>query len=520
MTAVNSSKREAAPQEREFIKVAKHDEKGECVMMWFRNDLRVHDNPALYNASDYAKQVGVPLVGVFLYAPEEWESHDLAPVKLDLIKRTLLKLEAKLESLGIPLNTMLVPSGSRSSTVLADFAQAEGARCVFYNVEYEVDERVRDGEFEKLAVKHGFLVRHFDDQCVVRPGEVMTQAGTMSKIFTPFKKAWIKHLEAKGFEISPTPHQQKLVRKVKSDSFPVFELSKELRECGERDWPAGEDAALERMQEFLKERVIGYKEQRDFPESPGTSRISAYLAIGALSIRMCLQAALNANHKKYDTGNTGVVQWISELVWREFYRNILFHYPNVCRGQPFQALTNKVAWRGYVVGADAHAEADFEAWKQGKTGYPLVDAAMRCLLATGWMHNRLRMLTAMFLSKDLLVWWPRGESFFMRQLVDGDFSSNNGGWQWSASTGTDSQPYFRIFNPLLQSERFDAKGEFIRRWVPELRGVEGKAVHAPFERLPREQFEKLAYPKPIVDHNQARKRCLDAFVKVMKKSSP
>lgn len=488
------------------------------VLMWFRNDLRVHDNPALFHASEYAKKSGIPVIAVYAYAPEEWESHDLALVKLDFMKRTLQILETKLQKYGIPLNTILVPKGSRTSTVIADYAQAEGVKAVFYNVEYEVDERKRDEEFQKLAAKHGILTMFFDDQCVVPPGTVLNQAGSMSKVFTPFKKAWIRHIvENGGFEISPEPHHQRPVKKAKADAFPEIAIEPSLRKNAEVEWPAGEDAALERVELFLKQHSQDYKEQRDFPYKPATSRISAYLAIGSLSIRACLQAALDANKGKYDTGLEGAVHWISELCWREFYRNILVHFPQVCRGQPFQPLTNQVAWRGRVPGEDAQAEADFEAWKQGRTGYPLVDAAMRCLLATGWMHNRLRMVSAMFLTKDLLIWWPRGESFFMRHLIDGDFCSNNGGWQWSASTGTDSQPYFRIFNPLLQSEKFDAKGEFIRKWVPELKGLDNKAVHAPFEKLPREHFEKLGYPRPVVDHNQARKRCLDAFMKIMKK---
>lgn len=245
--------------------------------------------------------------------------------------------------------------------------------------------------------------------------------------------------------------------------------------------------------------------------------MSHHLSVGSISVRKCLTEALNANNGLFDRGEEGIVTWISELAWREFYRNILFHFPQVCRGQPFQPITNRVKWRGRVPKEDSDAEADFEAWKSGKTGYPLVDASMRCLAATGWLHNRLRMLTAMFLTKDLLIWWPRGEQHFMRNLVDGDFASNNGGWQWGASTGNDSQPYFRIINPTIQSEKFDPKSEFIRKWVPELRNLTEAKIHAPYVLLSQHDFKKLAYPKPIVDHPAARKRCLDAFMRVMKK---
>ncbi|RKP17893.1 DNA photolyase, FAD-binding/Cryptochrome, partial [Rozella allomycis CSF55] len=220
-------------------------------------------------------------------------------------------------------------------------------------------------------------------------------------------------------------------------------------------------------------------------------------------IRECLNEALIANKGLLDSGNEGAVTWISELCWREFYRHVLFHYPRVCMYQPFKLETKNIKWRDDPEG--------FEKWCKGETGYPIVDAGMRQLNKTGWMHNRSRMIAAMFLTKDLLIDWRKGEKYFMENLIDGDFASNNGGWQWSASTGTDSQPYFRVFNPLLQSQKNDPDGVFIKKWVPELKGLNKKQIHCPKDCLGASEFKKLNYPLPLVDHDMARKRAIDAF---------
>ncbi len=267
-------------------------------------------------------------------------------------------------------------------------------------------------------------------------------------------------------------------------------------------WPAGEAEALRRLELFTVERMKQYKAQRDLPGINGTSTLSPYLAIGAISARTCLAAAARANGGKLDSGDEGAMTWISELVWREFYKQVLVAFPRVCMNRAFKPGTERLAWRD--------DDDDFAAWCEGRTGYPIVDAAMRCLVKTGWMHNRLRMITAMFLTKDLLLDWRKGERFFMQQLIDGDLSQNNGGWQWSASTGTDAAPYFRIFNPFSQSAKFDADGAFIRQWVPELRDVVGEDIHNPGE-LPGLLRLKLDYPSPIVDHDEARERALAAF---------
>ena len=267
-------------------------------------------------------------------------------------------------------------------------------------------------------------------------------------------------------------------------------------------WPAGETAAKSQLETFIAERLGGYKAQRDFPGVNGTSAISPWLAIGAISARQCLDAAAAANAGKLDSGDPGAVHWISELVWREFYKHLIAAFPRLCIGRAFKPETELIRWRDDPDG--------LAAWKEGRTGVPIVDAAMRQLLQTGWMHNRLRMVSAMFLTKDLFIDWREGEAHFMRHLVDGDLAQNNGGWQWSASTGTDAAPYFRIFNPVSQSRTYDPAGRFIRKFCPELADLDNDAIHEPW-KLPGLLRGGIDYPPPIVEHSAVRERVIEAF---------
>jgi deoxyribodipyrimidine photo-lyase len=264
-------------------------------------------------------------------------------------------------------------------------------------------------------------------------------------------------------------------------------------------WPAGESAAGARLDAFADGVIDAYRDERDFPSLPATSCLSPYLAAGVLSAGQALRAALAANQGELESGKAGAATWINELLWREFYQHLLAACPALSMHQPMKPETAAVPWRD--------APDDLRAWQQGRTGLPIVDAAMRQLLALGWMHNRLRMVTAMFLTKNLLIDWRLGEAWFMAHLVDGDLAANNGGWQWSASTGADSVPYFRVFNPLSQSRKFDPRGVFLREWLPELAHLDDNAIHdpSPMERA------AAGYPAPIVDLPQSRLRALEAF---------
>jgi len=345
----------------------------------------------------------------------------------------------------------------------------------------------------------GISVRGYLDQLLFTPGSVQTQSGSYFKVFSQFRKACLTHLSVSLPACEPVPATQ-APQGITSDPIPTTVTgfprpTDYLRAL----WPAGEAFVQRRLAAFVEDDLNEYHQRRDLPAEPGTSQLSAYLAAGVISIRQCLHAALGYNQGELDSGSTGVTTWINELLWREFY--ILVGYPRVSMYRAFRPETEALPWR--------RAPYELEAWQQGRTGFPIIDAAMRQMQETGWMHNRLRMVVAMFLSKNLLIDWREGERWFMRHLIDGDLAANNGGWQWSASTGTDSVPYFRLFNPISQSQRFDPDGQFLRRWLPELQHLSRRDVHNPSAH--RSLFGVTEYPAPIVDLGTSRARALDAF---------
>jgi deoxyribodipyrimidine photo-lyase len=349
--------------------------------------------------------------------------------------------------------------------------------------------------------------RSFTDQCLITPGDLRTAEGRPYTVFTPFKKSLYKALQERT-PITPLPPPRKqpsMPPGIRPSAVPDH-LDGFASTVPADLWPAGEREALKRLNSFSAKGLRDYKERRDFPATDGTSTLSPYLAVGSLTHRQCIAAALDANHNRFDSGNPGAVAWISEVAWREFYRHILVAFPRVSMHRAFKPATERIRWSDN----DSH----FQAWCDGRTGVPIVDASMRQLRSTGWMHNRVRMITAMYLTKDLFIDWRRGEQHFMRHLIDGDLASNNGGWQWSASTGTDAAPYFRIFNPITQSRRFDPDGEYIRRYVPELRDLVGAAgkgpIHDPSD-LPPLARAQLDNPTPIIDRAKVKARVLEAF---------
>ena len=265
------------------------------------------------------------------------------------------------------------------------------------------------------------------------------------------------------------------------------------------NWKEGEEEANKKLELFLNNKVKDYSKNRNDPIIEGTSRISPYLALGIISPKKCILEALKCNNFEFSSGHIGITKWIDEIVWREFYKNIMFSFPKVGRGMPFQDYSKFIKWRSN--------ESELNAWKTGNTGFPIVDAAMRQLLQEGWMHNRLRMVVAMFFTKNMLHDWRVGEAYFMENLIDGDFSSNNGGWQWSSSTGTDAAPYFRIFNPITQSTNFDKEGLFIKKFIPELKDMDKSIIHNP----PTEHRKYCNYPLPILDLKESRLREIEAF---------
>ncbi|MCC5787245.1 MAG: deoxyribodipyrimidine photo-lyase [Phycisphaerales bacterium] len=472
-------------------------------LVWFRCDLRTRDNTALAEASS-AADGGV--VGVFTICPDQWREHDWGAMKVNFLLRNLRELSASLASINIPLKIVTTPRFQGVPGALDRLARECECDALYFNREYEVNEQRRDERVEAVFRKAGRKVYPLHDKTHFPPGELRTQQGGWYTVFSPLKRSW-----REAFKATPDNEGCKKVRRspsarpdtgIKPDKVPDkiegFDAGADRPDL----WKAGEDHARDRLRAFIDSRIDDYKDKRDFPGVNATSTLSPYLALGVISPRQCVEAARAANDGQIDSGSRGVVHWIDEMVWREFYQHILAGFPRVCMGRAFKREYDRVEWD--------NDEEKFEAWKEGRTGYPIVDAAMRQLNQTGWMHNRLRMIAASFLTKDLFLDWRRGERYFMNRLVDADLGSNNGGWQWSASTGTDAQPYFRIFNPTSQSERFDPEGDFIRRFVPELESLDSKQIHAPHERA-QDLFSKLDYPKPIVDHKKARERAIKAL---------
>jgi len=458
-------------------------------LLWLRSDLRVHDNAALASA-----MAAGPTIACFVLSPKQWRGHDVGDARIAFLLRTLTGLSADLAKLRVPLKLLRAPTFDNVPGVLARFAKKYQIQGVHFNAEYPLNERKRDSKTTRALEALGCNVKVFESSVVRSPGTVLTGNSEPYTVFTPFKRRWLAELGS-GLEEAPTPRAQKALG-IDADAIPAKLDGANIGMLADL-WPGGEQAALARMTAFCIDGVADYKEARDLPALPGTSSLSAYLSVGALSPRRCFAAAGVRNASDYAALDDGPSTWLSELIWREFYRHVIAQFPHVSQLRPFKRGMAPVPWR--------HAEADFAAWCSGNTGYPIVDAAQRQLLATGWMHNRLRMITAMFLTKHLLIHWRWGERHFMQHLVDGDFAANNGGWQWSASTGTDAAPYFRIFNPITQAKRFDGQGEFIKQYVPELENLSGKALLEPWS------ISGHTYPPPIVDHKFARERALAAF---------
>lgn len=465
-------------------------------LLWLRTDLRVHDNSALA-----AAMAAGPTVALFLLSPGQWQAHDDAPSKVDFWLRNLAELSRELGALNVPLLVRQADHWSAAPQVIAELCQQLQIGSVQVNEEYGVHESRRDQAVAQALDALGINFRSHLDQLLFRPGSVLTKSGGYFQVYSQFRKVCYQRLHSalpapvrRPAAQAPLPIASDPI----ADAVPGFTPpAASLRQL----WPAGEQEAHRRLLAFADEQINYYQSERDLPGKPGTSRLSAYLAAGVLSPRQCLHAALHANRGEFDSGNNGIVTWINELLWREFYKHILVGYPRVSMHRAFRPDTDALAWR--------QAPDELAAWQQGRTGFPLIDAAMRQLLATGWMHNRLRMVVAMFLTKNLLIDWREGERFFMRHLIDGDLAANNGGWQWSASTGTDSAPYFRIFNPLSQSQRFDPDGRFIRHWLPELTGLNNKDIHNPAAM--GGLFSVADYPRPMVDLGSSRARALAAF---------
>ncbi len=461
------------------------------MILWFRNDLRTHDNPALHHFLNTPSS-NYPRKAFFFISEPQWQNHDWSDIKIDFVKRHANALVQELVNLNIELELVHAPDFSAQIDYLKAYCLQHNIERVFVNSELEYNEQQRD----LSCIEQGIPLSLFEADVIVPKGKVLNQSGTMFKVFTPFKKAWLKHVKQFGFEyLGKVDHKKNIDVE--------FDLMRDAGNLISSAWPLACDYERNALSTFFQDKIPSYAKHRDIPSIKGTSGISPYLAAGLVSPRYVLIALLNRFPDMLVATDSEAFSWLNEIIWREFYRHLLFHEQRLCKHQYFNQKYQALKWR--------HNTKHFDAWCEGKTGYPLVDAAMRQLNQTGWMHNRLRMVVASFLIKYLLIDWRIGEKYFMQHLIDGDLASNNGGWQWAASTGCDAQPYFRIFNPIRQSKRFDPNGDFIRKYLPELESIPGKHIHFPHQYIASNQLQ--LYCEPIVEHKEARLNAL-AFYKV------
>ncbi|QRN82275.1 deoxyribodipyrimidine photo-lyase [Chloroflexota bacterium] len=458
---------------------------------WIRRDLRLQDNPALAAAMEGAQT----LIPLFILEPEMLSK--AATKRRAFLLSALADLNAQLRALGSRLILRQGPAVDALPALITDLDEAR----VFAQEDFSPLARERDDAIARqldLTLTSGEVLQH--------PSAVLKSDGTPYVVFTPYKRKWLEHPLPTPMDCLPSPKSlPPLPANLKSETLPNVKPVP--------DFPASSAAAHQRLDNFLANGLHHYQSQRDRMDLNGTSRLSPYLRFGLISARECFAGAqLALLQGGNDSTRQEIQTWINELIWREFYTSILYHFPKVMRGA-FREPYNNIHWR--------QSPADLRAWQQGQTGYPVVDAAMRQLLATGWMHNRGRMIVASFLTKDLLINWQEGEAWFMAQLVDGDPAANNGGWQWSAGTGTDAAPYFRVFNPVLQGQKFDPDAEYIAQWVPELAALPPKFRHEPW-KLSAAQCREYGfqpdqtYPERIVDHAFARDRALAAYKETLK----
>ncbi|MTW10331.1 deoxyribodipyrimidine photo-lyase [Pseudoduganella eburnea] len=456
-------------------------------LVWLRRDLRLFDHAALHHALASAETVYC----AFIFDRAILDALPSADRRVEFIHDSLTSLAAELEAAG----GHLIVLHNIAEKAIPELAAELGVEAVFANHDYEPAAIARDAAVGAALRAAGRQLHTFKDQVIFERDQVLTQGGQPFSVFTPYKNAWLRKLEAEPSVLSPwtvepgSAHQRGRFAPGRS-TLPALEAlgfeRTRLRELGIGNGPA-------LFEDFLG-RIADYGVARDYPALKGPSYLSMHLRFGTVSIRHLVRTVMTMSARGA-AGEGGAV-WLSELIWREFYMQILYHHPHVV-DSAFKPAYDRIEW-------ESGAEADelFAAWCEGRTGYPLVDAAMLQLNRTGYMHNRLRMVVASFLCKDLGIDWRRGEAYFALHLNDFELSSNNGGWQWASSSGCDAQPYFRIFNPVTQSQKFDPEGKFIKRYLPQLAGLSPKEIH-----LPRD---------PIVDHDQARKRTLERYEVVKK----
>jgi deoxyribodipyrimidine photo-lyase len=477
-------------------------------LVWLRRDLRADDNAALYHALCAAKQVWVG----FVFDRAILDALPRADRRVEFIRDSLVGLEAQLRNIAAPENVALLVRHGSSAEELPRLAHLLGVQAVYCNHDDDPYASSRDAAVRGTLAAAGIALHTSKDHVIFERSEVLTQTGSVYGIFTPYKNAWLKKLD--GFFVKAYPverHAAALAappQGVAAGVPTLTELGFETTNLATLKIPPGPAGAQSMFADYLQ-RIDDYEQTRNFPAVKGPSYLSTHLRFGTISIRQLAREAW----RRVQGGSAGAQVWLSELIWRDFYHQVLHHHPRVV-GHSFKREYDAIKWEH-----GKQADALFAAWCEGRTGYPLVDAAMHQINQTGYMHNRLRMLVASFLTKDLGIDWRRGEAYFALHLNDFDLAANNGGWQWASSSGCDAQPYFRIFNPVNQSEKFDAQGKFIRRYLPQLAKLPDRLIHAPWLAKPADlgaagiELGKH-YPQPVVDHATAREKTLQRYAVV------
>ena len=465
----------------------------ETALVWFRRDLRDHDHAALYHALREAEKVHC----VFVFDTEILDLlADREDRRVEFIWLSVEELARSLEKMGGGLQVLT----GRAREAIPALAGKLGAQAVYANHDYEPVAKERDADVGLSLKRQGCVLHTCKDHVIFEKDEVLTQSGRPFTVFTPYKRTWLNKLNpfyCKSYPVDA--YRVALAPPVQSRRPTLGQIGFLPTNLKRMKLPAGMTGARILLRDFLQ-RIDSYRDRRNYPGIRGVSYLSVHLRFGTISIRELVRIAASDQ-------SAGAQSWLSELIWRDFYFGILHHFPHVV-GHAFRPEYDALCF--------SNSKTHFAAWCDGRTGFPLVDAAMRQLNETGYMHNRLRMVAASFLIKDLHVDWRWGEGYFARKLNDFDLSANNGGWQWSASTGCDAQPWFRIFNPVTQSRNFDAEGRFIRMYLPELAGVETKFIHEPWDMTADEQRAAGVeigkdYPAPLVAHAIARKRTLEIY---------
>lgn len=483
-------------------------------LVWLRRDLRVDDHAALYQALRAARQVWCVFVFDRALLDPLLAAGQAADRRVEFIRDSLVGVDAELRALaashGIEGAGLIVRQGHALAEITA-LARALHVQAVFASHDDEPQALARDAQLRGALAEAGVVLHTSKDHVIFERDELMTQSGTAFSVFTPYKNAWLKKVDPFFLKAYPVArHAGALAPQVPGQpGVPTLAAIGFLpTNLHQLKLPTGPAGGQELLADFL-ERIDAYHQARDFPAIKGPSYLSTHLRFGTVSTRQLARAA----HQRMLAGSRGAEVWLSELIWRDFYHQLLHHQPQVV-DQAFRPAYDRIRW-AHGKTADAH----FAAWCAGRTGYPLVDAAMLQIKQTGYMHNRLRMLVASFLCKDLGLDWRRGEAYFALHLNDFDLAANNGGWQWVAGSGCDAQPYFRIFNPLGQSRRFDPEGRFIRRYLPQLARLPDKLIHAPWLARPVDLAAAGVelgrdYPAPLVDHAAARQATLARYAVV------